>query len=50
MKNLDRWKKHWDLSSIQNLEHGLFEIDFSLKNTRMIGQGLWTNLLIGTVP
>ena len=48
MKNLDRWKKHWDLNSIQSLEHGLFEIDFSLKNTRLIGQGLWTNLLIGS--
>ncbi len=44
-KNLDRWKRHWTFDSIQNFEHGLFEIDFSLKNTRLTGKGLWTSIL-----
>lgn len=44
-RNLDRWKKHWTFESIQEFEHGLFEIDFSLKNTRLMGKGLWTSLL-----
>jgi DNA polymerase III delta subunit len=44
-RNLDRWKKHWTFESIQEFEHGLFEIDFSLKNTRLLGKGLWTSLL-----
>lgn len=44
-KNLDRWKRYWTFESIQEFEHGLFEIDFSLKNTRLTGKGLWTSLL-----
>jgi len=44
-RNLDRWKKHWTFETIQEFEHGLFEIDFSLKNTRLMGKGLWTSLL-----
>jgi len=44
-RNLDRWKKHWSFETIQQLEHGLFEIDFSLKNTRLLGKGLWSSLL-----
>ena len=44
-RNLDRWKRHWTFEAIQDFEHGLFEIDFSLKNTRLMGKGLWTSLL-----
>ncbi len=43
---LDRWKRFWSSKSIQGLEHGLFEIDFSLKNTRLTGLGLWTELIM----
>jgi len=50
MKNLDRWKKHWDFTSIQNFEHELFKIDFSLKNTRLTGRGLWSNVIIQNKP
>lgn len=45
MNNLNRWKRHWTFDSIQEFEHGLFEIDFALKNTRLLGKGLWTSLL-----
>ena len=45
LRNLERWRKHWTFDSIQKFEHGLFEIDFSLKNTRLMGKGLWTSLL-----
>ena len=45
MKNLDRWRKHWTLQSIQDLEHSLFEVDFSLKNTRLLGKGLWMSVI-----
>ena len=45
MKNLDRWRKHWTLKSIQDLEHSLFELDFSLKNTRLLGKGLWMSVI-----
>jgi len=45
-KNLDRWRRHWTLKSIQSFERQLFDIDFSLKNTRLLGVGLWTNALI----
>jgi DNA polymerase III delta subunit len=44
-RNLDRWKRHWTFDAIQEFEHGLFEIDFSLKNTPLMGKGLWTSLL-----
>jgi len=44
-RNLDKWKRHWTFETIQEFEHGLFEIDFSLKNTRLMGKGLWTSLL-----
>jgi DNA polymerase III delta subunit len=44
-RNLDRWKRHWKLETIQRFEHGLFEIDFSLKNTPLLGKGLWSSLL-----
>jgi DNA polymerase III delta subunit len=44
-RNLDRWKRFWTLDAIQEFEHGLFEIDFSLKNTPLIGKGLWTSLI-----
>jgi DNA polymerase III delta subunit len=44
-RNLDRWKRHWTFDTIQQFEHGLFEIDFSLKNTPLLGKGLWTSLL-----
>ena len=50
MKNLERWRKHWDLASLTELEHGLFQIDFSLKNTRLLGIGLWTDVLIRIQP
>jgi DNA polymerase-3 subunit delta len=43
---LDRWKRFWSLKTIQALEHHLFEIDFSLKNTRLTGLGLWTELIL----
>jgi DNA polymerase-3 subunit delta len=48
MKNLERWRKFWNLASLQHLEDSLFEIDFSLKNTRLLGLGLWTETLIRT--
>jgi DNA polymerase-3 subunit delta len=44
-KNLDRWKRFWTLSSIQSLEESFFQIDFSLKNTRLMGRGLWTVMI-----
>ena len=44
-RNLDRWLRHWNCKSIQEFEHDLFGIDFSLKNTRLTGQGLWTSLM-----
>ena len=47
-RNLERWRKHWSLASITELEHALFQIDFSLKNTRLLGLGLWTDALIRT--
>ena len=45
MKNLERWRKHWSLASIQTLEESFFAIDFSLKNTRLLGRGLWTTMI-----
>ena len=45
-KNLERWKRHWSSSTLRRFEHGLFEIDFSLKNTRLLSAGLWTDLLL----
>jgi DNA polymerase-3 subunit delta len=48
LRNLERWAKHWNLESITKLERGLFDIDFSLKNTRLLGRGLWTNLFLET--
>jgi len=42
---LDRWRRYWDRPSLHTFEHCLFEIDFSLKNTRLTGQGLWTQLI-----
>lgn len=45
MKNLDRWKRHWNLASIQKLEESFFGIDFALKNTRLLGRGLWTVMI-----
>lgn len=45
-RNLDRWKPHWNLKSVQAFEHALFEIDFSLKNTRLDSRALWLNTLI----
>jgi DNA polymerase-3 subunit delta len=47
-RKLDRWKRYWNLKSITELEHALFQIDFSLKNTRLLGLGLWTDALIRT--
>lgn len=44
-KNLDRWKKHWKLSALQELEHGMYEIDFHTKNTRHLPLGLWVRFL-----
>ena len=46
LKNLDRWKPHWTVKKIQALEHQLFEIDFALKNTRLLGRGLWSKLFM----
>jgi DNA polymerase III delta subunit len=45
MKNLERWRRHWTLGSIQKLEEQFFQIDFSLKNTRLTGRGLWTVMI-----
>ena len=47
LKNLDRWKSFWTVASIQELEHSLFKIDFALKNTRLLGRGLWSALFMG---
>ena len=46
MKNLERWRKHWTVKDLSHLEHALFQIDFSLKNTRLTGLGLWSKLLM----
>ncbi|MBC7397473.1 MAG: DNA polymerase III subunit delta [Bdellovibrionales bacterium] len=46
LKNLERWRKHWSLATIQLFEHELFTIDFSLKNTRLLGKGLWLNAVL----
>ena len=48
LSKLERWRRFWNRHSIQNLEHSLFEIDFSLKNTRLMGLGLWTEMVFGT--
>jgi DNA polymerase III delta subunit len=48
LSKLERWRKFWNRHSIQSLEHALFEIDFSLKNTRLMGLGLWTGMIFGT--
>ncbi len=48
LKNLERWRRHWNTSSLRRLEQGLFGIDFSLKNTRLLPTGLWTDLLVAT--
>jgi DNA polymerase III delta subunit len=48
LKNLERWRRHWNSSSLRRLEQGLFGIDFSLKNTRLLSAGLWTDLLVST--
>jgi DNA polymerase III delta subunit len=45
-ENLDRWKRFWNRRSIQLFEHSLFEIDFSLKNTRLSAFGLWSELIM----
>ncbi len=42
---LERWSRFWNSTSIRSLEHALFEVDFSLKNTRLEGLGLWTSLV-----
>lgn len=47
-QKLERWRRYWNRHSIQDLEHSLFEIDFSLKNTRLTGLGLWTGMVLGT--
>ncbi len=44
-QKLDRWRASWNRHSIQDLEHALFEIDFSLKNTRLSSEGLWAGLI-----
>jgi DNA polymerase-3 subunit delta len=46
-QKLDRWRGAWNRHSIQELEHALFQIDFSLKNTRLSSEGLWTELVLG---
>ncbi|MBS1958440.1 MAG: DNA polymerase III subunit delta [Bdellovibrionales bacterium] len=43
---LDRWARAWTMEDLQDFEQGLFDIDFALKNTRAIGEGLWMNLII----
>jgi DNA polymerase-3 subunit delta len=45
-RNLDRWRRYWTMASIQDFEHALFEIDFSLKNTRSLHLGIWTDALL----
>jgi len=50
MKNLERWRRFWNLESLSRLEDALFQIDFSLKNTRLLGIGLWTDALLKTAP
>jgi hypothetical protein len=46
VQKLDRWSRVWTLDSLQEFEQGLFDIDFALKNTRAVGQGLWMNLIL----
>jgi DNA polymerase-3 subunit delta len=46
-QKLDRWRAAWNRHSIQDLEHALFQIDFSLKNTRLSSDGIWTDLILG---
>ncbi|MBU6153367.1 MAG: DNA polymerase III subunit delta [Bdellovibrionales bacterium] len=46
-QKLERWRKSWNRRTVQDLERGLFEIDFSLKNTRLSSSGLWTGLIFG---
>jgi DNA polymerase-3 subunit delta len=48
LRNLERWRKHWDSTSLRKLEHSLFTIDFSLKNTRLLSPALWTEMLTVT--
>lgn len=43
-KNLNHWKKHWNLEQLQELEYRLFEFDDQSKTTRHAPLGLWTVL------
>lgn len=45
-QKLDRWARAWTLDALQDFEQDLFDIDFALKNTRAIGEGLWMNLVL----
>ena len=47
-QKLERWRRMWSRHTIEELEHSLFEIDFSLKNTRLAPVGLWTSLVFGS--
>ena len=49
-QKLERWRKSWNRHTIQALEHSLFEVDFSLKNTRLSPSGLWTGMIFGLDP
>jgi DNA polymerase III delta subunit len=45
-QKLERWARAWSFADLQDFEQDLFDIDFALKNTRAIGEGLWMNLIL----
>jgi DNA polymerase III delta subunit len=51
MHNLDRWKQHWTVQSLQSFEEKLFEMDYALKSKPLTGTGLWSSLTLNaTTP
>lgn len=49
-QKLERWVRVWSMDDLQDFEQGLFDIDYALKNTRAVGEGLWMNLIIESTP
>jgi DNA polymerase III delta subunit len=47
-QKLERWVKAWNLEALHEFEQELFEMDFALKNTRTLSEGLWLSLVLNT--
>jgi hypothetical protein len=46
MERFRKWSEPWKLPEILSLQHDLFEVDYSLKQTRLIPLGVWGSLLM----